>query len=89
MEISLLNSYQDTAFRTNNGFCGRRMVKRVRVGLSEAHINTLLKISSGELIRQITHNSVDPLLTEVTMKIVKAKEKFMPIPKGKGEPVHD
>lgn len=54
------------------------MVKRVRVGFSEAQINVLLKLSSGELLRQITHNTADPVLTEVTMKIVRAKEKFMP-----------
>ena len=31
-----------------------------------------------ELLRQITHNSIDPVLGEAAMRIVKAKERFMP-----------
>jgi len=54
------------------------MNKRVRVGLSEAHINVLLRLSSAELLRQINHNATDTLMAEVAMKMVKAKEKFMP-----------
>jgi len=54
------------------------MNKRVRVSLSEAHINVLLRLSAAELFRQINHNGTDTLTAEVTMKMVKAKEKFMP-----------
>jgi len=54
------------------------MNKNTRVSLSEAHINVLLRLSSAELLRQINHNDTDTLMAEVTMKMVKAKEKFMP-----------
>jgi len=36
-----------------------------------------------ELVRQINHHAIDPISTEVAMKMVKAKEKFMP--EGKEE----
>jgi len=54
------------------------MNKSVRVSLSELQVNWLMRLTSMELLRQITHNSVDPVLGEAAMRIVKAKEKFMP-----------
>jgi hypothetical protein len=54
------------------------MIKSVRVSLSEAHINILVRLTSMELLRQITHKSIDPLMGETAMKVVRAKERFMP-----------
>jgi hypothetical protein len=53
-------------------------MKTTRVSLSEIQVNTLMKLSGDELVRQITHKAIDPLMAEVAMKMVKAKEKFMP-----------
>jgi hypothetical protein len=53
-------------------------MKTTRVSLSETQVNTLMKLSGDELVRQITHKAIDPLMAEVAMKMVKAKEKFMP-----------
>jgi hypothetical protein len=58
------------------------MNKQVRVGLSEAQINVLMNLCSVELQRQISHKAIDPLTAETTMRIVRAKEKFMPERKG-------
>ena len=54
------------------------MAKQVRPSFSELQINVLLRLTSMELLRQITHNAIDPVMAEVAMKVVKAKEKFMP-----------
>lgn len=54
------------------------MGKQVRPSFSELQINVLLRLTSMELLRQITHNTTDPVMAEVAMKVVKAKEKFMP-----------
>ena len=54
------------------------MNKSVRVSLSELQVNWLMRLTSMELLRQITHNSIDPVLGEAAMRIVKAKERFMP-----------
>jgi len=62
------------------------VIKSVRVSLSEAQINILLRLSSAELLRQITHKAIDPMIAETAMKIVKAKEKFMPERKGENKP---
>ena len=59
-------------------------MKTVRVSLTEAHINILLNLTSKELLRQITHKAIDPLTAETSMRIVKAKEKFMPQNKETG-----
>lgn len=53
-------------------------MKVVRVSLSEAKVNCLLRLTSTELLRQISHKSIDPVMGEATMRIVRAKEKFMP-----------
>lgn len=53
-------------------------MKVVRVSLSEAHVNVLLRLASTELLREITHKSIDPVMGETAMRIVRAKEKFMP-----------
>ena len=53
-------------------------MKTVRVSFSEAHINILLKVTSTELLRQITHHYIDEVMGETAMRIVRAKEKFMP-----------
>jgi len=52
------------------------MSKTVRVSLSEAEIDVLLKVGSEELLRQVHHHFSDPLLVGIQMKAVKAKEKF-------------
>jgi hypothetical protein len=57
-------------------------MKTVRVTLSEAHTNILMNLCSVELQRQISHRAIDPLTAETTMRIVKAKERFMPERKG-------
>jgi len=54
------------------------MNKRVRVSLSEAQVNALMHLTSMELVRQINHHATDTITAEVAMKMVKAKEKFMP-----------
>ena len=64
----------------------RREMTTVRVSLTEAHINILLNLTSKELLRQITHKAIDPLTAETSMRIVKAKEKFMPERKVENEP---
>jgi len=50
--------------------------KAVRVSLSEAEIDVLLKVGAAELLRQVHKNYTDPLLVRIQMKAVKAKEKF-------------
>lgn len=61
-------------------------MKTVRVSLSEAQINRLLDLTSKELLRQITHHCIDEVMGEAAMRIVRAKEKFMPERKEKDEP---
>ena len=55
-----------------------KMIKSTRVSFSEAQINVLLRLTSTELLRQITHKAIDPLTAETAMRMVRAKEKFMP-----------
>lgn len=59
------------------------MNKRVRISLSEVQVNALMHLTSMELVRQINHQAIDPISTEVAMKMVKAKERFMPEGKEK------
>jgi len=61
-------------------------MKAVRVSLSEAQINVLVKLCGTELQRQINHRAIDPLTTETTVRMVRAKEKFMPGKEETNEP---
>jgi len=52
------------------------MNKQIRISVSEAEVDILLKLTTAEVVRQIHHQASDTTLVGVMVKATKAKEKF-------------